>query len=331
MSKNLNDLTNEEMIELERYVLQTNNAIEIKVFFESLKNGKLKNKNVDIDALDFVYEGLSDLVEDYIKKHENPKKKHENPNEQRTNIEIQTEFNQSLKRSTNLSFKKQLKSNNKFILGDYIILLHGDKRNQVGLYTNSFIQEGINLSEYLSRHKNTNIDELAYVHSIKGKGRFISASTSLACAEQFATEYNDGSIYVIKIKKENAYRVKSAIDDFVEQTYAKWSNIVNEEEYLIPDCVFPDEIIQEFKCYEHRKIFNYLTKQLGLSVTPQDIGLPEISERFERIKRQKDEEYLKAKKQYSYLFKADTLPDNSEDFKKFLEYMKGVLGTDEGR
>lgn len=324
MSINLNDLTNEEMIKLEKYVLQRNNAIEIKLFFESLKSGKLKNKNVDIDALDFVYEGLSDLVEDYIKKHENP-------NEQKTNIEIQTEFKQSLKRSTNLSFKRQLKSNNKFILGDYIILLHGDKRNKVGLYTNSFIQEGINLSEYLSKHKDTNIDELAYVHSIKGNGRFISASTSLVCAEQFAAEYDDGSIYVIKIKKENAYRVKSAIDDLVEQTYFKWSNVFNEYEYLIPDCVFPDEIMQEFKCYEHRKIFDYLTSQLGLSITPQDIGLPEISERFERIKRQQDEEYLKVKKQYSSSLKTDTLPDNSEDFKKLLEYMKGVLGTDEGR
>lgn len=214
MLKNLNDLTKKEMIELEKYVLQRNDAIEIKVFFESLKNGKLKNKNVDIDALDFVYEGLSNLVENYLKEQEDSI-------EQKANVEIPTEFWQSLKRSENLSFKQQLKSNNKFILGDYIILLHGDQRNQIGLYTNFSVQEGINLSEYLSKHKDTNLDELAYVHSIKGKGRFISATTSLVCAEQFATEYNDGSIYVIKIKKENAYRVKSAIDDFVAQTYDK--------------------------------------------------------------------------------------------------------------
>ena len=144
MLKNLNDLTNEEMIKLEKYVLQKNNAIEIKIFFESLKNGKLKNKNVDIDVLDFVYEGLSELVEDYIKKQKNP-------NEQKTNIEMQTEFKQSLKRSTNLSFKKQLKSNNKFILGDYIILLHGDKKNQGGLIQILlFRKELIYLNTYLN-------------------------------------------------------------------------------------------------------------------------------------------------------------------------------------
>ena len=121
------------------------------------------------------------------------------------------------------------------------------------------------------------------------------------------------------------------MEAYMEQTYNKSSNVFNEEEYLIPDCVFPDEIMKEFKCYEHRKIFNYLTKQLGLSITPQDIGLPEISERFERIKRHKDEEYLKVKKQYSSLLKTDTLPDNSEDFKKLLKFIKGILGTDEER
>ena len=58
----------------------------------------------------------------------------------------------------------------------------------------------------------------------------------------------------------------------MEQTYVK---VFNEEEYLIPDCVFPNEIVQKFKYYEHRKIFNYLTKELGLSISHQDIGLPE--------------------------------------------------------
>lgn len=109
------------------------------------------------------------------------------------------------------------------------------------------------------------------------------------------------------------------------------TSVFNEEEYLIPDCVFPDEIMQEFKCYEHRKVFDYLTKQLGLSITPQDIGLPEVSERFERIKKQEDEEYFKVKKHYSSFFQTDTLPDNSEDFNKFLKFAKDVLGTDEGR
>lgn len=100
MSKNLNDLTKKEMIELEKYVLQRNDAIEIKVFFESLKNGKLKNKNVDIDVLDFVYKGLSNLVENYLKEQEDSI-------EQKTNVEMQTEFSKSLKRSENLSFKQR--------------------------------------------------------------------------------------------------------------------------------------------------------------------------------------------------------------------------------
>lgn len=60
----INDLSKEQISNLEKYALLRNKAPEIQAFFTSLKSGKLKDKTIDIDALDFVCDGLSELIED---------------------------------------------------------------------------------------------------------------------------------------------------------------------------------------------------------------------------------------------------------------------------
>lgn len=86
MISNLNLLTKEELEELEKYVKRniTKSSKDVDKLFEDLKAGRLKNRNIDVDALDFVCEGLSDIVENWdVERNE----KVENQNEEISRIE----------------------------------------------------------------------------------------------------------------------------------------------------------------------------------------------------------------------------------------------------
>lgn len=61
---NLNDLSKEQLQKLEQYAVSQNDSLEIQAFFNSLKSGDLQDKTIEIDALDFVCDGLSELIEE---------------------------------------------------------------------------------------------------------------------------------------------------------------------------------------------------------------------------------------------------------------------------
>lgn len=86
MISNLNLLTKEELEELEKYVKRniTKSSKDVDKLFEDLKAGRLKNRNIDVDALDFVCEGLSDIVENWDVERN---KKVENQDEEISRIE----------------------------------------------------------------------------------------------------------------------------------------------------------------------------------------------------------------------------------------------------
>lgn len=86
MISNLNLLTKEELEELEKYVKRniTKSSKDVDKLFEDLKARRLKNRNIDVDALDFVCEGLSDIVENWDVERN---KKVENQDEEISRIE----------------------------------------------------------------------------------------------------------------------------------------------------------------------------------------------------------------------------------------------------
>lgn len=48
------------------------------------------------------------------------------------------------------------------------------------------------------------------------------------------------------------------------------------QEYLVPDLITKDEIVKVFKHDEIKELYYYLVNEVGLNVTPNDIGLFEI-------------------------------------------------------
>ncbi len=69
MKVNLNSLTKDEIEELQNFVNTKikKESKDVNRFFNDLISGKLKNKNIDIDALDFIYSGLSEMVDSWTK------------------------------------------------------------------------------------------------------------------------------------------------------------------------------------------------------------------------------------------------------------------------
>lgn len=329
MPNNLNNLSIEEIQLLEKYILSKIEDKEVEGFFIALKEGRLKNKNVDIDALNFIYDGLSELVEKWMQENYKRVKIEERTQKEPKSIENNDNI-KDLKRSANLKLKRK-KSNFKFIDGDYIYLFHGDKAGQKeGFYSFDFKADGVNIEEYTQKTGIT-LESLVYQHGLRGKGRFISATTDLDIAEQFASQYEDGSIYLIKIRKEDAYHINSPIDDFVAALGSK--SLKGEEEYLIPDCIYQEEVFEEFKCYEHRKIFSYLRHKIGLNILSQDIGLPEISERVEEMNRAANKLYWQLN---GHIQDRDTnlkeLAENPEEFEGILNMVKSHReSNDDGR
>ena len=69
---NLNSLTQTEIQELKQYVEARIDKKEksVPIFFQELEEGKLKAKNVEPEGLDFIYEGLTELTEEWLKMRE---------------------------------------------------------------------------------------------------------------------------------------------------------------------------------------------------------------------------------------------------------------------
>lgn len=193
------------------------------------------------------------------------------------------------KRSKNIKLKNVKPTDSKFIKDGYLYLLRGSRKGQMsGFFTYQYAKDKQNLEQYLRKNPGVTADFLASQQSMKGRERFISATTDITIAAEFS-KFNKntntaGSIYVIKIKLENAFRVESpvALENF-------WGNGIkgDESEYLIPDFVKPEEILKEFNYNDYLGIYNYLKEYVGLNISRKDINLsdnieeqPELSDEY---------------------------------------------------
>lgn len=192
-------------------------------------------------------------------------------------------------RSKNLKLKKLKPQNNKFIKDGYIYLLRGTKKGQSsGFFTYPYVNDKKNVEQYLREHPKVNADYLASQQSMKGRERFISTTTDITVAAQFTAlnleKRTSGSIYVLKVKPEDAFRVVSPI---AHDMFFGAKDSGDESEYLIPDFVKPEEILKEFKYNDYQGIYDYLKNEIGLNITKSDINLrenvaqqPELSDKM---------------------------------------------------
>ena len=98
-------------------------------------------------------------------------------------------------------------------------------------------------------------NSVAFYHSMNGNTSFISATTDIYTAASFANK----RIYVLKIPVEDVY------------TFFEIDGLM-EFEYMIPDYILSSEIVKSFRFDKMKQIFNYLTLEVGLNITPEDLG-----------------------------------------------------------
>ncbi len=206
-------------------------------------------------------------------------------------------------RSRNINLNRIMASpQEQFIKGEYIYLLRGGRREQMsGFYAYPYCTEKKNLAQYCQEHPEIAIEEIAEEQTDKGKCWFISATTSLPVTTRFARG-NDanrdekGSVYIIKIKKQKAYR-RSPFNYQGTNPFQLLKVGMDENEYLIPDYVAPEEIIKEFEYDDYLGIYRYLTEEIGLDLKPEDLDIKggmkkQVIEKYlsENILRRKEEE-----------------------------------------
>lgn len=187
-------------------------------------------------------------------------------------------------RSKNLKLKNIKPQDKKFIKDGYLYLLRGSRQGQMsGFFTYQYAKDKKNLEQYLKETSRMTADIVASQQSMKGRERFISTTTDITIAAEFTKlnkEKNEqGSIYVIKVRPEDAFRVISPVG-LGEFLGDKSQN--DESEYLIPDYIKPEEILKEFKYNEYEEIYKYLKDEIGLNIEKRDIHLKDnVSEQVE--------------------------------------------------
>ncbi len=146
--------------------------------------------------------------------------------------------------------------NPKFIKDGYMYLLRGAKVGQdAGFYSKAYAKK--NTIESLRLDPNL----VANAQRMNGNTPFISATTDIYVAASFS---NYERIYVLKIPVLDVYTFSEPEDTLFLD--------LMEEEYMIPDYISKEEIIQSFRYDKFKQIFNLLTKEIGLNITPEDLG-----------------------------------------------------------
>lgn len=163
------------------------------------------------------------------------------------------------KRSHNL---EQLTQNNEsaknlnknFIKDGYMYLLRGALNGQEsGFYSREYAKgntiESLGMDPY----------DVAYAQFLNGNTPFISTTTDYYTAAAFSKKER---IYIIRVKADDVYTFYQ--DEGLE-----------EKEYMIPDYISNEEIIKSFRYDKLKQIFNYLKNEIGLKITPYDLGVTE--------------------------------------------------------
>lgn len=130
-------------------------------------------------------------------------------------------------------------------------LLRGAKNSQEsGFYSGEYAKK--NTIESLELDPNN----VAYAQVLNGNTPFISATTDIYTAASFSQKER---IYVLKIPISDVYTFYS-IDE------------LKEKEYMIPDFISYQEIVRSFRYNKFKQIYNYLINEVGLKITPEDLG-----------------------------------------------------------
>lgn len=175
--------------------------------------------------------------------------------------------------------------NLKFVKDGYIYLLRGDHPNleKKGFYTRAFaygqmstesLQENLRSSEevgyflynderYLGVAKPSSesiAQELAMKQSQRGGSSYISTTTSFLCAAAGtgnSPDESEQSTYEI-------YVIRMPIDNVIASNTGNFYGL-EEDEYLVPDCIHPDEVVAKFSRDDRDGVYNYMHSILGVS------------------------------------------------------------------
>lgn len=105
-----------------------------------------------------------------------------------------------------------------------------------------------------------------------GRSSFISTTTSLHCAEAGTGNTPDPKeqeryeIYVLKVPQKAVLKRPAYLDKYG----------MDEREYLVADCILPEEIIASFPRAESVKAYNFLHNLLGIEKTDLAISEQEL-------------------------------------------------------
>lgn len=233
-------------------------------------------------------------------------------------------------RSKNLKLNKVHPHNSKFIKDGYLYLLRGSRKGQMsGFFTYPYSKEKKNVEQYLRENPSEIADILASRQSMKGRERFISTTTDITVAAEFSRLDLDknisGSIYVLKIKPEDVFRIMSpvALDKFYGL-----EGFRDESEYLIPDFVRPEEIIKEFRYNDYIGIYEYLKNEIGLDIKKSDIVLKENIEDQPELSDRHLNQLRKLNDLNNKIWKGNTNNDNISRMAKILENGNGKTGIE---
>lgn len=187
--------------------------------------------------------------------------------------------------------------NVKFIKNGYYYLLRGAKNGQeTGFYSREYANK--NTIESLGIDPNA----AAFAQYLNGDTPFISATTDLYTAASFS-------------QNERIYILQMSIDDVY--TFYQ-SDSLMEKEYMIPDYISANEIIRSFRYNKFKQIYNYLTNEIGLNITHEDLGIRETDLNFPNEEKIKDIRFFNEAGSNQYdpllkLFQNAALSNNMEN------------------
>lgn len=171
----------------------------------------------------------------------------------------------------------------KFVKDGFMYVMRGDHPGQAdkGFYSRTYSYMGKNtrqLSESirapqevgyalyqqeaylrLDPQRETVAGQLAYEQSSRGGSSFISTTTSIEAAragtgnQPNPNEQEEYEVYILKIPLD------SVIDSGTGNFFG-----MEEDEYLVPDYIGPDEIVAHFPRDDKEGIYQYLHEQLGI-------------------------------------------------------------------
>lgn len=157
-------------------------------------------------------------------------------------------------RTHNLYTESQKEIEKCFYKKGYIYLLKGDPEEHKDGFKSYYYLKGYRLSD-----TTVDIEKAAYMQTLGINSYFVSTTTDYMTAAAFSKR---NKIYVIKIPVTDVYRQDN---DLVRD--------LKEKEYLIPDCVFPYEVVASFDFNNFNSLFSYLTNEAGLDILPEDLGV----------------------------------------------------------